>query len=225
MKTSRFTPSTLVLRLAETALALVLATFAATTQAGVFSIAGAAGMLADANPVGLPNTISLTTAETGIIADLNVSIELVPGPNAFLGNDLPWDDLDILISHNGVTVSLHESQTSAGPNSDVLFDVTFDDEAGTTLVDLIFAAPFPPLPNALGSFAPDGGGALSDFDGMSLAGTWDLTFIENCCSEETILNSWSISGMTAVPAPGGLMLLVIGLIGLRARGHRNTIGH
>jgi hypothetical protein len=59
---------------------------------------------------------------------------------------------------------------------------------------------------------------------MSLAGTWDLTFIENCCSEETILNSWSISGMT-VPAPGGLMLLVIGLIGLRARSHRNTIGH
>ncbi len=145
MKTARFTPSTLVLRLAETALALVLATFAATTQAGVFSIAGAAGMLADANPVGLPNTISLTTAETGIIADLNVSIELVPGPNAFLGNDLPWDDLDILISHNGVTVSLHDSQTSAGPNSDVLFDVTFDDEAGTTLVDLIFAAPFPPI--------------------------------------------------------------------------------
>ena len=80
MKTSRFTPSTLVLRLAETALVLVLATFAATTQAGVFSIAGAAGMLADANPVGLPNTISLTTAEAGIITDLNVSIELVPGP-------------------------------------------------------------------------------------------------------------------------------------------------
>jgi len=220
MKITRFN---FVRRFAQTALTLVLVTFAAITLATPFFISGPAGMLADANPVGLPNTISLTTFETGLITDLNVSVELVPGVHAFNGDDLPWDDLDIFLSHNGIAVQLHESQSNAGPNPGVLFNVTFDDEAGTTLVDLIFSGPFPPLPDALGSFAPNGGGALSDFDGMSLAGDWNLTFIENCCSGETILNSWSISGTTVVPAPGGFILLALGLVGLGLRRNQTAI--
>ncbi len=210
----------LIKRIARTFSLLSFTFFTSMALAGPFSISGPDGMLADLNPVGVPHTISLITSQTGIITDLNVSVELVPGPFAADGGtDLPWDDLDMYLSHNGTTVQLHDSQTNAGPNPGVVFDVTFDDEAGSTLVDLIFSNPFPPLPDALGDYAPNGGGALSDFDGMSLSGLWELTFVENCCSGETLLGSWAISGTTAsVPAPASLLILGLGLIGFRGRG-------
>ena len=73
----------------------------------------------DTNPA---TDVTLTTAESGIIEDLNVQIELGIDKNG----DLFWSDLDIWLSHEGVMVQLLQ-----GPKNDNkgTFDVIFDDEA------------------------------------------------------------------------------------------------
>ena len=57
--------------------------------------------------------------------------------------------------------------------------------------------------DAVGYIQPDG--SLSDFDGLDIFGLWELTFTEQCCSEETRLVSWEISG-NRVPEPATMLL-------------------
>ena len=95
-------------------------------------------------------------------------------------------------------------------------DVTIDDEAASSLpfgrdVDGSFRAE---------SFSPDAGVGLSKFDGLDLAGTWTLTFIDHSLFpfEGDFLESWSLSGdingPTAVPEPGTFVVFGLGLAGL-----------
>jgi hypothetical protein len=174
--------------------------------AAVFNIGGPSGQVIDP-ALGL-FTVDLITAQVGTITDINVSIEFAPtGVNPeFIPPDQPWDDFIMSISKGATTVVLHGNPTATGPNPGVLFDVTFDDEAGSTLIDLINAAIVPPLPNAVGNYQPDGN-PLSNFDGLELAGTWTLGFDEICCPGETILASWAISG-TTIPLPPALILFL-----------------
>ena len=188
-------------------LVVIAFTFAArASSAIVFGIAGPAGQVIDPVVTQL-FSVDLTAVQTGIITDLNVSIEFETTRTP----DNPWDDFVMTITHGATTVQLHGDPTMAGPSEGVLFDITFDDEAGSTLLDLIAGVVIPPLPDAVGSFRPDGG-QLSDFDGQELAGTWTVGFFEGCCVGETILASWSISGTTlSVPEPAALTLLALGL--------------
>jgi len=152
-------------------------------------------------------TVSLNTGQAGTITDLNISIEL---SGAFSAS-LFWNDMDMILSHDGLDVILNVGDSSPGSGT---FNVTFDDEAGSVL---------PTGGNAVGSFtidsdSPDFLLGLAEFDGAALSGLWELTFIDDTVfdDENNILVAWSISGEieATVPEPGAMALFGIGLVGL-----------
>ena len=137
-------------------------------------------------------------------ADLDISMVITPDPfNCFLGLFCGHvEDLRVEIEHNGTTVLL-----KIGPGFGVLghidfpFEVTFDDEAATD-IDL----------NTVGTFRPEG--SLSDFDGLDIAGDWNLSILDITNRDEgDDLEAWSII-VTTAPEPSTLAIFGLGLAGL-----------
>ena len=143
-----------------------------------------------------------------IITDLNVCIEMAysEGPE---GKWTYWDDFLIDIIHAGKTVSLNATPTGVIAG---FFDVTFDDEAGSSLADARFTT------DALGAIKPDG--LLSDFDGENIFGWWDLSFTDiSGFLDESRLVGWGISSHLTcdpIPEPSTMILLGSGLFGILA---------
>ncbi len=126
-------------------------------------------------PIAIPDlttiTSTLTVADTGTIADINVKLSI---------NHTWAADLDIFIT--GPTGTKITLSTDNGGNSDNYTNTVFDDEAAVTVVGS--AAPF------TGSFKPEG--ALSGLDTKAINGTWTLTVTDDGTDDIGTLTAWSL---------------------------------
>jgi hypothetical protein len=169
-----------------------------------FDIAGPSASNVDTSPA---TFVTLTTALTGTITDLNVQIEI-----GYLDTDgvigAHWGNFEIGLEHNGIPIFL-----ALKPNSDNYgeFDVTFDDDAASGLSYVVLDPD-----NRSGTYQPVG--SLSAFNGLELAGDWTLALLDDVWpGDKDDLISWSINGTTdinPVPIPAAIYLLGAGFIGL-----------
>jgi subtilisin-like proprotein convertase family protein len=139
----------------------------------------------DGNPVGITNCIAIPAA--GVITDLNVDVNLT---HTYVG------DLTVLLKHEdtGTVATIIDRPGHPGaPCSQNDIDAVLDDEAFSPVESECFAG----TPAISGTFIPNG--ALSVFDGESMAGDWTLRVIDAASSDLGTLNSWSIIATVLPP--------------------------
>lgn len=190
------------IRAAAFALGISFTSFASATVIEV--IGPAANDVDNAAPV----LINATTTETGTISDLDL----------YVYTNGAGYDLSVLLTHvdTGTTATIWLSAFGAGGNLNGFnhtfgnVDTIFDDEA---------ALDFHPnyQSGAADSFRPVD--LLSVFDGEDINGTWQLS-IQNtgcCLNEGQDLLAWKITVNVdgTVPTPAPLLLITLGLLGLR----------
>ena len=127
---------------------------------------------------------SLLITDPGTVSDVNVTLDIAHSYHA---------DLDVvLVGPDGTRVELF---SDVGGAEDNFFDTTLDDEG--TLDISLGSGTF------TGVFRP--GGSLSDFDGKSVAGLWQLEITDDAASDIGTLNSWSLNFADAQAIQGILV--------------------
>lgn len=177
-------------------------------SAASFSYSGPAANNVDTASV---TTVNFNIADTSIITDLNVYINVLGfyGTDGFPGNNNIW------LEHGGVSVALFSSTGIFGEAAGGIMDISFDDEA---VLSTPHTPPFTGLVKPIAS--------LSAFDGLNLSGTWTLNFQDPTVfpGEGDSLIAWSLYGeatsSTPVPEPATMLLFGAGIAGLAAVGRR-----
>lgn len=134
---------------------------------------------------------TLTIAETDVLSDLNVTLDI---SQTYVG------DLSATLTHVATGTAVELLNRPGVPasgfgcgNDDV--DVVFDDEAAAPAEDACEATP----PAIGGTLTP--AGVLSDFDGASFAGDWTLLVTDSVTPDPGTLNSWCLDATTNGNAP------------------------
>lgn len=136
------------------------------------------GRPADAVDTSTPTYVGMEVKESGIIADLTLSVNL----------DSPYPDgVDISLIHDGKEVHVYDGQEGTWHSN---IEAVFDDNAPTNYpVDGSLEGTFRPKP-----------GLLNTFKGSPLNGLWQLKLQDtNYPNDGTGLESWSIQGNTQSP--------------------------
>jgi hypothetical protein len=173
---------------------LAVAGLAGTAAAQSYN--GAGFTIPDSDPAGASSSIVI--ADAGSVLDLTVTLS---------GLTHTWvGDLIITLSNGSSTIDLINRTgfpgSIAGFSWNLNGDYTFDDAASATFEG--FAGTTSSiLPS--GSYAPEG--ALSSFNGGSIAGTWTLSISDNAGADTGALQGWTL---TNVPAPSAVALLGLG---------------
>ncbi|MCA8961772.1 MAG: proprotein convertase P-domain-containing protein, partial [Planctomycetes bacterium] len=137
-----------------------------------------------------------TTASTAFLSGSTLPVRTV---RATVAIDHTWiGDLDVTLRHvsSATVVQLHDS---AGLASDDIL-ATFDDRGR------LYGAPFDAgdtMQPSGGVFTDPGAGLLADFAGLSAAGPWRLSVIDNFPGENGTLQSWTAEVSTALAIPDG----------------------
>jgi subtilisin-like proprotein convertase family protein len=132
-----------------------------------------------------PGTVSssLTVPDSFTIQDVDVELNI---EHTYDG------DLDVHLTHNGVTVELF---TDVGGNGNNV-NAVLDDEADESITD--GSAPF------AGRYRPEG--SLSDFDGLNASGLWELKVADDDSIASGTLISWKL--IVETDANGGKQIEV-----------------
>ena len=125
---------------------------------------------------------SINVGGSGVIADLNVEIEIT---HTWVG------DLRVVLTHvdTGTHVTIIDQPGSPASTfgcSGEDIDATLDDEASTRVEDQCRTT----WPAISGSVRPNN--PLSAFDGEDLGGTWRLTVSDHATEDAGFLESWSL---------------------------------
>ncbi len=150
----------------------------------------------DTNPATI---VTCSVGEIGTITDLNVVLNIDEATaNAYA------TDLQINLVHLATATSVAVYVGSEVINPQSVMDATFDDAAAS--------AP-PGSGDIIGTFLSSG--LLSAFNGLSLAGDWNLEILDASAypNEGIDLIEWRLVG-AHVPEPGSAALLAAGLLGL-----------
>jgi subtilisin-like proprotein convertase family protein len=140
-------------------------------------------------------TSTLNFGAHGRVLDVNALVDITHG----------WDaDLILSLSHGGRTVLLSDRQGGSG-GADYTSTV-FDDQASVAIDAGYAYAPY------TGSFSPQQ--ALSAFNDFDAFGLWTLTVSDNEAGDAGVINRFAITA--AVPEPGSIALLGLGLVGFAA---------
>lgn len=128
-----------------------------------------------------------TWASSNIFVDWGMSGELVADVNVLVNINHPnVGDLNLVLEHvlpGGTTKSVPLSIYN-GASGDNYEGTLFDDEAGSAIE--AGAAPF------TGSFRPQAGATLSEFDGVSPAGSWTLKVMDPVSGNAGAIGTWAL---------------------------------
>ncbi len=143
---------------------------------------------------------------TTVTSDINVGSSFSVTNVTLTLNNLThtfWNDLQIALIHNGVTVILVDD---SGGGSDPNGNFTFDDAATT---------PSTSINTTGGNFSPLQ--ALAGFNGLDASGIWTLQIADQVGADRGNLEGWTLNlgGDAGVPEPAAwtMMIAGFGLVG------------
>lgn len=165
---------------------------------GEFTYTGNGGNIWDYHTL----TSTISVADSFSIADVNLSLNELE--HSF------WSDLDISLTHGGVTVFLSKDQ---GGSANATGDYIFDD-AGATLLGSPSAAP--------GIYKPLD--LLTAFNGLDSSGLWTLKIYDDAAWDVGELCDWTLqlTPTSEVPEPAtwAMMIAGFGMVGYQLRRRR-----
>jgi len=132
-------------------------------------------------PIGLPDAATTTLrfsvpSGAGLIRDLDVGLAIAHTYDP---------DLDVTITHNGVSVVLFTDVPAASADG---FIIRLSDEA----INDIGAATGVSGSALTGTFDPEGAAVLSTFDGLDASGEWTLTIVDDAAGDSGTLFNWTL---------------------------------
>lgn len=129
---------------------------------------------------GAPLVRNIVVTESGIINDLNVSLDIA---HTWYG------DVDIILAKSGGPSIQLLTNGTPDDSSNLGGVYVLDDEAGGGSLDAAATAAGTSIP--AGTYTPDN--LLSAFDGIDKAGDWTLTITDWCAVDTGTLNAWSLT--------------------------------
>ncbi len=164
-----------------------------------YSYTGPNVAIPDNNAAGVNATVNVT-GFTGLMSDVNISIDGVGPCNATAGNlnngvTHTWvgDLIFKLTSPAGTTVTFinRPGAGTFGADGNNICNTIFDDESGGPNFDTIQGTGVPPLgPPYTGTFTPQS--PLTPFEGQDPNGTWTLNVSDNAAADTGSLNRFTI---------------------------------
>lgn len=184
----------------------------------------------DGNPSGLANTQTLATnivSLTSVIVSASISGTLDADPKAFNGDLYAYlthgSGFSVLLNRVGRTAQTGPASFGYGDNG---LNVTFSDSAANDIHLYRNVMTPPPGMPLTGNWQPDARTAdpdtvldtssrsafLSSFNLLDAHGAWTLFVADLSTGEEHTLSNWGLELTGAVPEPGSIALLSVGIV-------------